>query len=127
MTPDPSAGARSRPLRSQRLGPVPALLAGLLASALLLFLYARFEAAWPLGFVLLVPWLLALDRAQSGRGVLLSALLMGFAWGAAGMIFVPLTGWLADRTSLHTALASLLVFPVLGYWLSRRLPEDLAE
>ncbi len=56
-----------------------------------------------------------------------SALLMGFAWGAAGMIFVPLTGWLADRTSLHAALASLLVFPVLGWLLSRKLPEDLAE
>ncbi|GIU75480.1 MAG: MFS transporter [Bryobacteraceae bacterium] len=56
-----------------------------------------------------------------------SALLMGFAWGAAGMIFVPFTGWLADRTSLHTALASLLVFPVLGFWLSRKLPEDLSE
>jgi len=56
-----------------------------------------------------------------------SALLMGFAWGAAGMVFVPLTGWLADRTSLHAALASLLVFPVLGWLLSRRLPEDLAE
>lgn len=56
-----------------------------------------------------------------------SALLMGFAWGAAGMIFVPFTGWLADRTSLHAALASLLVFPVLGWLLSRKLPEDLAE
>lgn len=56
-----------------------------------------------------------------------SALLMGFAWGAAGMVFVPLTGWLADRTSLHTALSSLLVFPVLGWVLSRKLPEDLAE
>ncbi|MEJ5369084.1 MAG: MFS transporter [Bryobacteraceae bacterium] len=56
-----------------------------------------------------------------------SALLMGFAWGVAGMVFVPLTGWLADRTSLHTALAALLVFPVLGWLLSGRLPEDLAE
>lgn len=67
------------------------------------------------------------QRLVPSQAGTVSALLMGFAWGAAGMIFVPLTGWLADRTSLHTALASLLVFPVLGYWLSRRLPEDLAE
>ncbi|WP_334132190.1 apolipoprotein N-acyltransferase, partial [Silanimonas lenta] len=101
MTPDPSAGARSRPLRSQRLGPVPALLAGLLASALLLFLYARFEAAWPLGFVLLVPWLLALDRAQSGRGVLLSALLMGFAFSAAAF------AWFGAALGAFTGLGSV--------------------
>ena len=56
-----------------------------------------------------------------------SALLMGFAWGAAGMIFIPATGWLADRTSLHTALSLLLIFPVLGWALARHLPEDLGR
>jgi FSR family fosmidomycin resistance protein-like MFS transporter len=67
------------------------------------------------------------QRLAPSQAGTVSALLMGFAWGAAGMIFVPFTGWLADRTSLHAALASLLVFPVLGFWLSRRLPEDLSE
>ena len=56
-----------------------------------------------------------------------SALLMGFAWGAAGMIFIPATGWLADRTSLHVALGVLLIFPVLGWALARHLPEDLGR
>jgi FSR family fosmidomycin resistance protein-like MFS transporter len=36
--------------------------------------------------------------AQSGT---VSALMMGFAWGMAGMIFIPLTGWLSDMFSLH--------------------------
>lgn len=67
------------------------------------------------------------QRLVPSQAGTVSALLMGFAWGAAGMVFVPLTGWVADHTSLHTALASLLVFPVAGFWLSRRLPEDLAE
>ena len=56
-----------------------------------------------------------------------SALLMGFAWGAAGMIFIPATGWLADRTSLHFALSALLIFPVFGWALARHLPEDLGR
>jgi FSR family fosmidomycin resistance protein-like MFS transporter len=56
-----------------------------------------------------------------------SALLMGFAWGAAGMIFIPAAGWLADRTSLHLALSALLVFPVLGWASARLLPEDLGR
>ncbi len=56
-----------------------------------------------------------------------SALLMGFAWGAAGMIFVPLAGWVSDQSSMHAALSSLLVFPALGFWLARKLPEDLGS
>lgn len=67
------------------------------------------------------------QRLVPEQAATVSALLMGFAWGAAGMLFVPLTGWLADRTSLHAALAALLVFPVMGFWISRKLPEDLSE
>jgi MFS transporter, FSR family, fosmidomycin resistance protein len=56
-----------------------------------------------------------------------SALMMGFGWGTAGMVFIPLTGWVADQTSLHTALSLLLVFPPLGYWISRYLPREMAR
>ena len=31
--------------------------------------------------------------------------MMGFSWGMAGLIFVPLTGWLSDVYSLHQALS----------------------
>jgi FSR family fosmidomycin resistance protein-like MFS transporter len=60
--------------------------------------------------------------SQSGT---ISALMMGFAWGAAGMVFIPLTGWVADMTSLHQALTGLVVFPILGFFLTLKLPKDL--
>jgi FSR family fosmidomycin resistance protein-like MFS transporter len=46
---------------------------------------------------------------------------MGFSWGMAGLIFVPLTGWVGEQYSLHTALSALLVFPILGAMLTPRL------
>lgn len=58
--------------------------------------------------------------AQAGT---VSALMMGFAWGAAGIIFIPLTGWVADSITLGYALAALTVFPIFGFFLSMRLPE----
>lgn len=54
-----------------------------------------------------------------------SALMMGFAWGTAGMIFIPLTGWISDHSSLHSALSVLLSFPVLGYLVTRKLPKEI--
>ena len=59
--------------------------------------------------------------AQAGT---ISALMMGFAWGLAGLIFVPLTGWVADHTSLEQALAGLIAFPLLGFLLALLLPAD---
>lgn len=59
----------------------------LAAGALLLAFYARGGAAWPLGFVALLPWLMLLDRQRSWGGALRWALglclvftLAGFAW-----------------------------------------------
>lgn len=82
------------------------------------------------GFVLLftipINVIVAQDLVPSQAGTV-SALLMGFAWGAAGMVFVPLTGWVADHFSLHSALAALLVFPAAGFFLARMLPEDLGR
>lgn len=118
------------------LGPRRVIAHSFLWSAPLMSVFFLTPSAW--GVVCLVAGGLVLlftipvnvtvaQRLVPSQAGTVSALLMGFAWGAAGMIFVPLTGWLADRTSLHAALASLLVFPALGYWLSRQLPEDLAE
>ena len=59
------------------------LLAGVLATALLIGLYARGGAAWMLGAVMLVPWLLALDATRTLAGTVASALLMGAAMVAA--------------------------------------------
>lgn len=56
------------------------LLAGVVASASLLGLYARGGHAWVLGFGLLVPWLLALNAASTFAGALLSGWLMSIAF-----------------------------------------------
>jgi FSR family fosmidomycin resistance protein-like MFS transporter len=58
--------------------------------------------------------------AQAGT---VSALMMGFAWGMAGLIFIPLTGWAGDHFTLHRALAALSLFPVIGFFLALKLPK----
>lgn len=63
-----------------------------------------------------------LAPSQTGT---VSALMMGFAWGMAGLIFIPLTGWIADHYSLQTALGLLTVFPILGFALAWMLPKEM--
>jgi hypothetical protein len=65
---------------------------------------------------------MAQDLAPGQTGTV-SALMMGFAWGMAGLLFIPLTGFVSDRYSLHSALASLLIFPVIGFFLAFGLPK----
>src|SRR5262249_28334871 len=62
---DPHAGAERRSRRARtRL----AAAGGIVASAVLIGLYARIEWPWTvLGWVALVPWLVVLDRARSAR------------------------------------------------------------
>lgn len=96
------------------LTPSPAGIAALVLGGLVLL------------FTIPINVVVAQDLVPSQAGTV-SALLMGFAWGTAGMIFVPFTGWLADRTSLHTALSALLVFPAAGFFLARLLPDDLGR
>lgn len=53
---------------------------GMAASTALLALYALGgDAAWPLGFLMLVPWLLALDRVHGAGAALAHGLLMAVA------------------------------------------------
>jgi FSR family fosmidomycin resistance protein-like MFS transporter len=53
-----------------------------------------------------------------------SSLMMGFAWGSAGLVFIPLVGWAADRVGLGTAMACVSAFPAVGYFLARMIDED---
>ncbi|RYZ70097.1 MAG: apolipoprotein N-acyltransferase, partial [Lysobacteraceae bacterium] len=76
-------------------------LAGLLASALLLAAYARFPQAWPLGFVALVPWLLARDGDRSAAGALLHGVLMSVAFMA--VVF----GWFGSAIGAYTGIGAL--------------------
>ena len=43
-----------------------------------------------------------------------SALMMGFGWGVAGIVFVPIAGWLADLVGLETVLWGFTVLPACG-------------
>ncbi len=71
-------------------------------------------------FTIPVNVVMAQDLVPSQAGTV-SALMMGFAWGMAGIIFIPLTGWAADHITLHYALMSLTVFPLAGFFLSLKL------
>lgn len=102
--------------------------AGIAASAVLLFFFARGGAAWALGFVALVPWLRALDAkrlAASAAGTLLSAIVMSLALTAAMFAWFGLAmagyaqGPGAAGLALLLALAPLFQPQVLVFALAR--------
>ncbi len=74
-------------------------------------------------FTIPVNVVMAQQLAPSQSGVI-SALMMGFAWGLAGLIFIPLTGWFGDHYSLGTAMAALAAFPIIGAVLAWMLPKE---
>ena len=78
------------------------------------------------GFLLLFTIPVNVVMAQElapGQAGTVSALMMGFAWGMAGLLFIPLVGWVSDLTSMHTALSWLMVFPLIGFGLTWKLPR----
>ena len=76
------------------------------------------------GFLLLftipVNVVMAQELAPTQAGTV-SALMMGASWGMAGLIGIPVIGWVGDHYTLHTALSSLVVAPLLGFLLTLRL------
>jgi apolipoprotein N-acyltransferase len=76
-------------------------LAGIVGSAVLLGLYARGGHAWVLGFVALVPWLLALNATRSLGGTLLSGWLMSVAFAVA--VFT----WFGSAIGAYTGIGAL--------------------
>ncbi|MGH9661730.1 MAG: MFS transporter, partial [Bryobacteraceae bacterium] len=53
----------------------------------------------------------------------ISSLMMGFSWGMAGLIFIPLTGWVSDHFSMQTAFIGLVLMPAAGFFLSLKLKK----
>jgi hypothetical protein len=43
------------------------------------------------------------------------------------LIFVPVTGWLSDLLSLQTAMMLLLIFPLIGVFVTLMLPRSIEE
>ncbi len=99
----------------------------LLAAALLAFLYARGGLAWPLGFVLLVPWLRVLDAPGS------LARTLGLAWAMALAFTLAAFAWFGAAIGAYTqageatgiavllALAPLFQPQFIAFALARRL------
>jgi MFS transporter, FSR family, fosmidomycin resistance protein len=117
---------------ADRWGGRAVILFSMLASTPFLALFFFGSGLWSVaglvlgGFILLftipVNVVMAQELVPSQAGTV-SALMMGFAWGMAGMVFIPLVGFAADAFSLHGVLASLVVFPVIGFLLALRLPR----
>jgi len=74
-------------------------------------------------FTIPVNVVMAQELVPSQAGTV-SALMMGFAWGMAGIVFVPFTGWASEIFSLHQVLMSLVSFPALGFLLALKLEKD---
>jgi len=64
-----------------------------------------------------------LAPGQSGT---VSALMMGFAWGMAGFIFIPLTGWASEFFGMHSVLMTLAAMPLVGFLIALKLPKEKA-
>lgn len=103
------------------------MLAGVLASALLLGLYARGGNGYLLGFVALVPWLLALDARNSFSRALVGSIAMAIAFAAAafawfGLAIGAFTG-VGDAGGLLVLLlgAPLLQPQLLAFAIVRQL------
>lgn len=78
-----------------------------MASALLLALYAQGGWAWPLGFVALVPWLLALDGSAGVRGALWGGWLL-----AVGLV-LTVFGWFGLAIGAYSGLGSWAAMALL--------------
>lgn len=117
---------------SDRFGGRPVIIFSMVGSVPFLMLFFLAEGVIAIaglllgGLILLftvpVNVVMAQDLVPSQAGTV-SALMMGFAWGSAGLIFIPLTGRMGDLFSLHHALLALVAFPILGFFLSLRLPK----
>jgi FSR family fosmidomycin resistance protein-like MFS transporter len=76
-------------------------------------------------FTVPVNVLMGQELAPAAAGTV-SALMMGFAWGLAGLIFVPLIGALSDRLTMQTTMSAMILFPVIGFFLTLKLPKKIA-
>jgi FSR family fosmidomycin resistance protein-like MFS transporter len=103
------------------VGAVPFLLLFFLASGISSYL-GLLAGGLILLFTIPVNVVMAQELAPTQTSTV-SALMMGFAWGTSGLVFIPLTGWLSDHFGLHPVLATLAFAPLLGFELARRLPR----
>ncbi len=96
------------------------MLAGVAASALLLTLYARGGAAFLLGFIALVPWMLGLQACQGWRGTLLGA------WAMTIAFVLAVFGWFAFAIAGYLGLSPVLALLVMALAAPLLQPQFIA-
>lgn len=89
--------------------PAVRIAAAILASAAMAALYARGGAAWPLGFVFLVPWLRTLDASRTVAATLLRAWAMSLAFTGAAFAWFGIAFGLYAQAGAVTGLSLLLL------------------
>ncbi|HYM10330.1 MAG TPA: MFS transporter, partial [Bryobacterales bacterium] len=104
------------------IGSAP-LLALFMATGGAVSLAALFLGGLILLFTTPVNVTMAQDLVPSQAGTV-SALMMGFAWGMAGLVIIPLFGWAADHVGLGAAMRAIVLLPLAGFVLAVLLPED---
>jgi len=73
-------------------------------------------------FTIPVIVVMAQELVPSQAGTVTS-MMMGFAWGVAGITAVPAIGWFADRVGIAATFQVLAVLPLLGFALALKLPR----
>jgi FSR family fosmidomycin resistance protein-like MFS transporter len=111
-----------RIIQISMLGSVPFLLLFFLASGAL-SIVGLVLGGLILLFTIPVNVVMAQELVPSQAGTA-SALMMGFGWGMAGIIFIPLTGWAADHFTLHNTLFVQTIIPLIGFVLSLYLRDE---
>lgn len=53
-----------------------------------------------------------------------SALMMGFAWGVAGLVFMPIFGLLGDAVGLRAVFLGFVALPLLAFPIALSLPKS---
>ena len=99
------------------------LLAGFMATDGWVSILALFAGGTILLSTVPVNVVMAQELVPSQAGTV-SALMMGFGWGTAGIAFVPAAGWLADRVGLTSVFWGLTALPLIGVPIALRLPRD---
>jgi MFS transporter, FSR family, fosmidomycin resistance protein len=56
-----------------------------------------------------------------------SAMMMGFAWGAGGILVLPIAGLLAEWYGFTVTYAIISLLPLLGFLLTLRLPAGVGD
>jgi FSR family fosmidomycin resistance protein-like MFS transporter len=116
---------------ADRIGGKPVILMSMIGSTPFLWLFLHssgwasmlclFVGGTMLLFTIPVNVVMAQDLLPSQAGTVTS-IMMGFAWGMAGITAVPAIGWYADRLGIAAAFELLALLPLAGFLLALKLP-----